>query len=681
MPAPSIIGQRRTRAKTNIEKVTEHRSRRRRINIPELTTAQWRARRRLECGPVETWLKHYWPGVYTRPFGEPHRKILAAIDHAIDHDQNFVVAMPRGWGKTSTALGGIIKALVDGRCRFPLFVSKTGTQATELLTDAHKFILSERFARDYPEITFPFSASTSPQSFVYQHDGKTGEPVSAARTREYLRLPDLPIRVEGNDKPNPARGAYLWGTGITGDGIRGAHVMTAAGEWLRPDVAMVDDPETADSARSVSQCETRRDLIVKDIAGCGAQGKSIPIIVSTTIQRRGSVGDQLLDQSAHPDYHGLKVPAVATMPTNLSLWEGEYDAERIAGIMDQDGGVRAARFYRQHRKQLDAGCELNWSGFEASRGVESHIQSAMDFYLSNPAAFFSEWQQEPQDTVSALYRVDETSVMASAMEREPGKVPDEAMNTVVGIDINDYALSWAVAYCDETRSVGVTDYGQFPGGSDLWNHRMSVSRAVAVAQGLTALCSTLAKSYTLDMIVIDGNGEVGNVAYSCLANLRQQTGVPVVAGRGAGSRHYYVPQSRKRVMKSGELCHLMKQAKNGKLYPSLFFDSHHWHKDMQLGFLLPAGAPGAVGLHGPARRHQRIASHVCADRLVGVRLTDAGKETMQWEKDEHQKNDLADAVKLAMVGLSVNGYSPSEPEKPQKAKRAKGGIVAVRPRR
>ena len=58
----------------------------------------------------------------------------------------------------------------------------------------------------------------------------------------------------------------------------------------------------------------------------------------------------------------------------------------------------------------------------------------------------------------------------------------------------------------------------------------------------------------------------------------------IVAARGVGCRSYWQPLGKKGLVKAGDGCHILRQARRGR---SLWFNSHQWHKTLQQGFLLP----------------------------------------------------------------------------------------------
>ena len=84
------------------------------------------------------------------------------------------------------------------------------------------------------------------------------------------------------------------------------------------------------------------------------------------------------------------------MPTDMAGWEKYFEVYReCMGRAAPDIGP-ANRYYRKHRRQLDAGAEAAWPARKGDDEV-SAIQHAMNLYCERgPEAFWAEFQNEPQ---------------------------------------------------------------------------------------------------------------------------------------------------------------------------------------------------------------------------------------------------------------------------------------------
>ena len=90
-----------------------------------------------------------------------------------------------------------------------------------------------------------------------------------------------------------ASGAILKVAGITGR-IRGMKHQTAAGESFRPDLVILDDPQTDESARSLWQCQARESILAGAVLGLAGPGRKISSIMPCTVIKPGDMADRIL---------------------------------------------------------------------------------------------------------------------------------------------------------------------------------------------------------------------------------------------------------------------------------------------------------------------------------------------------------------------------------------------------
>jgi len=360
---------------------------------------------------------------------------------------------------------------------------------------------------------------------------------------------------------------------------------------------------------------------------------------------------------------------VVRFPDNLDAWE-RYNQVRLDGIGSDDGGKAANAYYKAHRGVLDSGGKVQWEDDVLPRRL-SALQSAMDLYLANRRAFASEHQQEPQDDVSRLYVLTPDMVSSRTTGTTRSEVPEGYQYVTAGVDVNDYALSWAVVSTRYDLNTTVIDYGRYPGEpAALWGPTAQYTLQTAITRGIQELVTVLAGRWPmLHRIAVDGNYETETV-YSVCEKLDKVHKPDIITARGVGSKSYFVPNSPKSVVRAGDGVHILRQRARGR---SLWFDSHRFHKLLQCGCLLPQAAAGAVSFFGqPGQQHSVIAAHICADTLESVVVRDDGREIMTWTRDETQVNDLADAVAMALAAAAVEGARPHDQNIEPKARTHRG---------
>ncbi len=118
-----------------------------------------------------------------------------------------------------------------------------------------------------------------------------------------------------------------------------------------------DDPQTDESARSISQCQQRESILAGAVLGLAGPGHKISGIMPCTVIRPGDMADRILNRDHHPSWQGERTKMVYAFPTDTKLWD-RYAELRAEGLRNEDGGVAATEFYRRHRKEMDAGAQI-----------------------------------------------------------------------------------------------------------------------------------------------------------------------------------------------------------------------------------------------------------------------------------------------------------------------------------
>ena len=91
-----------------------------------------------------------------------------------------------------------------------------------------------------------------------------GERTHIGWTAREIVLPTIP--------GSRASGAIIKVAGITGR-IRGMKFKRADGQSVRPSLVVLDDPQTDESARSISQCAARESILAGAVLGLAGPGR------------------------------------------------------------------------------------------------------------------------------------------------------------------------------------------------------------------------------------------------------------------------------------------------------------------------------------------------------------------------------------------------------------------------
>jgi hypothetical protein len=482
---------------------------------------------------------------------------------------------------------------------------------------------------------------------------------------------------------SPASGGIVRTAGITGN-IRGAVHIRPDGRSLRPTLAIVDDPQTEESAASPQQCQTRLATINGAIAGLAGPGRATGIIIPCTVIEPGDLADRLLDREQSPEWGGERMKLVYSFPTNQKRWD-EYAELRRRSLAAGGEGEEATEFYRRHRRAMDAGARVAWE-HRHNRDELSALQHAMNLRISDEAAFWAEYQNEPQVDHDETVAVTVEQVLASSNGREPGKVPPAATWLTGFIDVQERMLYWAVAAWSADFTGSIIAYGTWPDQKrgyftyrdakrTLRRHYQGLNPNAAIRQGLDDLAGQLLarewsidadRALRIDRLLIDAGYKpelVGNVARKLGPTVLPAKGVGIKAGhrpmaayrKKRGERHghhWYIPQ----ISKTAESRHVL-------------VDTNHWKTHVHRAIAAGDGEPGALTLYGSdPERHRMLAEHVAASETC-EKTEGHGRVVYEWSlKPAKPDNHLFDvivgtAVAASMLGARVGDEPARRPKK------------------
>ncbi|MAE40898.1 MAG: hypothetical protein CML07_08285, partial [Psychrobacter sp.] len=287
----------------------------------------------------------YFPLTFHLAWSPDHLKVIAKIEEAVLHGGLFAMAMPRGSGKTTICECACIWAVLYGHRDFVCLIGSDEGHAMDMLEsiktelDGNDLLLD-----DFPEVVFPIQCldgiANRCNGQLYQ-----GERTHIGWTAREIVLPTI--------AESHGSGAIIKVAGITGR-IRGMKYKRADGHTVRPSLVILDDPQTDESARSLSQCATRESILAGAVLGLAGPGKKISGIMPCTVIRPDDMADRLLDRDKHPQWQGERTKMVYSFPANEKLWE-RYAVLRADGLRAGSGLETATAFYGDNRQAMDEG--------------------------------------------------------------------------------------------------------------------------------------------------------------------------------------------------------------------------------------------------------------------------------------------------------------------------------------
>lgn len=628
-------------------------------------------RRRAAGKGLEAFCLTYAPGVFFLPFSSDHRKVIAKLEAAVRDGGQFGIAMPRESGKTSLCLFAALWAVLYGYRRFVVLIGANESKAGQLLEDVQEILQgSPDLIADFPESVYPFSLiGNTPQKARGQlHDGKLTD-ISIKEGR--IQFPKIP--------KSKASGARLVITGLTGGGIRGLHKIGPDGSWDRPDLVILDDPQTDQSARSREQ----NRVIVKLISGAvlgmgGAVGKRIACVMPCTVIEPGDAVDQMLE---NPEWVAERCQRVYSFPTATALWD-EYAKIRTEDLLakkaGQDDPHKARAFYDTNRAAMDEGCVVAWPE-QFNDDESSAVQHAMNLLIKDAESFWSEHQNQPRPraTEGVTLVLDPKDVAAKLTNLPPCVVPMEATRLTAFIDVQSNVLAYAVCAWDERFSGSVIHYGHWPKQGRAYFRRSEVSPSFADAYPGYSLEAAIYKALgdlsdallgrqylrdgtnepmKIDKCLIDTGYNEQAVTQFC----RQTVfGSQVLASKGIGISAAKVPMSEwpKRDGETRGLNYVVRMTGKGR---AARIDTNFWKTFVALRWQTPFGSPGCLAIYGSrSADHQMFADHCTSE--VGVEKPGLGRTVYEWTLLPSRENEWLDCVVGCAAGAAIAGlkWSPA----------------------
>jgi hypothetical protein len=687
-------------------------------------------RRRKACDSLRTFCETYFPDLFYLGWSEYHLNAIEKIESAILQGKLFALAMPRGSGKTSLCRIAILWATFNGHAAYPLLITATASSASRRLQSLKKIVrTNDRLLADYPEICYAVrflkneSTRAKGQKFF-------GAPTDIEWLRDKFVLPMFSFdswpeeEPEGLHEPWISKSKVLsnWKGIKTGFGsiidvtsmegeIRGRSFSRADGVELRPDVAIVDDPQTLASAKSVSMIDTRESTLAGDIRYLGGPGKPTGVVVPCTVIMTNDLADRLLDLERHPEYRGSRSAMVKAFPPDwedCAAPEGEDDTESVKlwrqyrklQISDlQNDTETATEFYRKHQDKMDEGFEVSWPE-RYNPGEISAVQHAMNLYFSDQSSFFAEAQNDPAsaatDRQSRRITVDDIAERVEPLKRR--ELPVWTEKLVAFIDISE-AVLWYVVLAvrpSDFRSC-IVDFAAYPDQHStyftLGTVRKTISKQfggsfeVALGDALGGLTKILSeynwtteddRELSIDAIGIDsGWGAYSQTVYQFCRRSPLRSILHATKGIGvtATSRPLVDPAAKRKKGEIESTANQYKVSRTKVRTPLLLYDTNFW-KSKAYGLLkVKPQEESSLTLYTPKapRLTRMLAEQLTSE--IPVTVEAKGRRVEQWElipnRDNHYFDCLVGCLVLAARLGSVLPFS-SGPDNNLKDTKAHG---------
>lgn len=654
-------------------------------DVPDVANAE---RKEKASSDFRFFCEQYFPLTFHLPWSPDHLKVISKIVQAVLRGGLFAMAMPRGSGKSTICECACIWAVLYGHRDFVCLIGSDEGHAMDML-DSIKMELdgNDALLEDFPEVVYPIQCL---DGIANRCNGQLykGERTHIGWTAREIVLPTI--------SGSKASGAIIKVAGITGR-IRGMKYKRADGKTVRPTLVVLDDPQTDESARSLSQCATRESVLAGAVLGLSGPGKKISGIMPCTVIRPGDMADTILDRDKHPEWNGERTKMVYSFPTDEKLWQC-YAEIRAESMRQGNGGDEATEFYRQNQAAMDEGSLVAWPE-RFNYDELSAIQHAMNLKLQDEAAFFAEYQNEPLP-VEAVdedeLTVDEIINKLNRMKR--GEVPIGCNHLTMFIDVQANLLFFVVAAWEDDFTGYAIDYGTFPDQKrtyfTLRDARLTLS-AVTKAGGLEGAIYSGLESIANDLLgrewrrddgamlriercMIDANwGSSTDIVYQFC---RQSAYAGIVLpshGRFVGaSSQPFSEYKRKPGDRVGHNWR-MPNVHGKRAVRHTIYDTNYWKSFVHARLAVAMGDRGCLSLFGDKPdQHRLFAEHLIAE--YRVKTEGRGRTVDEWkQRPERGDNHWLDCVVGCAVAASIQGVSLPNTQGPPVVKRERVSFAKI----
>lgn len=624
------------------------------------------AARRLRCErDLLSFLVEYFPNsTGLEPFGEKQIKAIRQLEHAILFSGRVLNLIPRGYCKSSISEGACIWAAIYGHRRFIIFFGANDDSAKSGIESIQTELSSNPLLReDFPEVCLPIEKleGKSMRCASQTHNGRL---THIGWNSQEVILPTVQGSV--------ASGAVIRACGLL-SASRGARYLRPDGTRARPDLSIIDDPQTDQSALSPPETKKRLRIIRKSILRLGGHGRQISVCVNATKLADNDLVDQLSDRKQNPGWITIRAETVISMPKAFeTLWLKEY-ADLLLDFNEEDVDSqrkaldKATAFYREHWDEMNEGAAVTWDHVPLEPGEISALQHALNIYIiEGEDVFDSECQNNPSRNDIAGYLQLNASVKDRKNQLARDHVPEATQVTLFGIDVHDEILYWSKGCALQDCTGSVINYGCFPPQPTAYFSHSKIRRKLtdefpgltvdeAILRGLLELFRQLTISGEPVSCGLVDTGYKPEIVAEAL----RQSGLENVFGSrgiGIGPAEKPMPEydvSPKRARRAGPDPARPRWYFPREIRRRVHFDANFW-KDFSAARLTQESGAGRWHLFGNDRTdHSMYADHLCAEQPVA--MTAKGRTVNVWKVVSHRDNHYWDTFVLLQVAASIAG--------------------------
>ena len=224
-------------------------------------------------GDFKFFCEQYFPDIFYLSWSDDHLKVIAKIEKSVLDGGLFAFAMPRGSGKSALTMAAAMWAVLTGSRKYVCLIGSATRQSLNLYQGVKAAILgNDKLLEDFPEVVFPL------RKLENNAQRQRGQRLNRQLTHCQWGTHKIVFpTVDGS----PASGSVISVDSLDSN-IRGQVHTTIGGQMIRPDLVLVDDPQTRESAKSADQTTQRLATLNGDVLGLSGPGKKISGLLTCT---------------------------------------------------------------------------------------------------------------------------------------------------------------------------------------------------------------------------------------------------------------------------------------------------------------------------------------------------------------------------------------------------------------
>lgn len=667
MPVTSESYEARKRRETERQRKMSEAGR----DIGEMPPPEDPARRAAGLASFTDFRRTYFADAFYLADSPDHVLVSRQIEDVTLNGGLSAIAMPRGSGKTTMCVAAAMWGILQGRHRYVVVVGATQGHAENILASIAMQIRSnDLLLADFPEVCLPVRAlgGVKQRRLLYE-----GRPIEMQFGADRIVMPSI--------RASLAAEATIDAVGITG-AIRGKQRAFGDGRVYRPTLAIIDDPQTEESAGSQQQIEDRERIINSAILGLAGPGQQMSALAPVTVIAPDDLADRLLDRQRNPQWRGIKTRMVLRWPDEAAeaLWSEYIDV--LSESLRKDQGLQpAVDFYLAHQAAMDAGFEVAWPERKEPLEVSAQQHVMHLRFQRGEAAFAAEYQNEPlRPKAIAVSAVSDALLAAKCNGLERHAVPSACTHITAYVDVQQTTLWYVVCAWEPFFTGYVIDYGTFPDQGRAYFTLADARRTLQDAYpgrglegtlyaGLEALVNGIAgKQWTradgiamrASRILIDANwGKSTGTVY----RFAQQTPFAALVipshGRGISAKSSPMESWQKRPGEEHGQGWIVSSVREGRSVRHVNIDTNTWKTFAAQRFATPMGDKGCLSVWGhKPEAHRMLKDHLTAE--VAIETSGRGRELTEWSLLPGRDNHWFDGLVGCHVGASMCGIRQFE---------------------